>query len=114
MPPKHNSHGDSGSLKELLDETDKDLKDLFIKVMNLHAAHQIVSETQVHDSPGSQANRGIIRQIGYFMIFHELGFQDFLAFKGENRIIFPPPGENQSSLVLILAPNSGGKAVDIS
>jgi len=36
----------STSLKELLETTDKSLRDLFIKVMNLHAAHQITTRTQ--------------------------------------------------------------------
>ncbi len=30
-------------------------------------------------------------------------------FKGENRIVFPPPNDSESSLLLVLAPNSGGK-----
>ncbi len=34
------------SFQQLLEGTDQDLKDLFIKVMNLHAAHQIVTRTQ--------------------------------------------------------------------
>jgi hypothetical protein len=45
MPTK-DSNGETASLKELLDTTDKDLRDLFIKVMNLHAAHQIATRTQ--------------------------------------------------------------------
>ena len=41
------AHQDNpGSLEDLLLNTDKDLKTLFIKVMNLHAAHQIVTRTQ--------------------------------------------------------------------
>lgn len=43
------------------------------------------------------------------MLFRELIFKDFLVFKGENRITFPSPDKIASSLVLILAPNSGGK-----
>jgi DNA sulfur modification protein DndD len=43
------------------------------------------------------------------MLLRELIFKDFLVFKGENRITFPPPNENDSSLLLVLAPNSGGK-----
>jgi len=43
------------------------------------------------------------------MLFRELIFKDFLVFKGENRIAFPPPTANKSSLVLVLAPNHGGK-----
>ena len=45
MPTK-DSNGETASLKELLETTDKDLRDLFIKVMNLHAAHQIATRTQ--------------------------------------------------------------------
>jgi len=43
------------------------------------------------------------------MLFRELIFKDFLVFKGENRIVFPPPNGSESSLLLVLAPNSGGK-----
>jgi hypothetical protein len=43
------------------------------------------------------------------MLFRELTFKDFLVFKGENRIVFPPPAANKSSLILVLAPNHGGK-----
>ena len=43
------------------------------------------------------------------MLFRELLFQDFLVFKGENRLTFPLPVENNSCLILVLAPNSGGK-----
>src|SRR5258706_996394 len=43
------------------------------------------------------------------MLFRELIFKDFLVFKGENRIVFPPPNDSESSLLLVLAPNSGGK-----
>jgi hypothetical protein len=37
------------------------------------------------------------------MLFREIILQDFLVFKGENRITFPPPGENESCLILVLA-----------
>ncbi len=47
------------------------------------------------------------------MLFRELIFKDFLVFKGENRITFPPPDKIESSLVLVLAPNSGGKTTII-
>src|ERR1700679_3051431 len=43
------------------------------------------------------------------MLFRELIFKDFLVFKGENRIVFPAPKDNEAALLLILAPNSGGK-----
>jgi hypothetical protein len=46
MSAKSTSNNEPGSLKDLLQATDKDLRDLFIKVMNLHAAHQIVARTQ--------------------------------------------------------------------
>lgn len=46
MSTKHVTKEPTDSLKELLDTTDKGLKDLFIKVMNLHAAHQITTRTQ--------------------------------------------------------------------
>lgn len=43
------------------------------------------------------------------MLFRELVFKDFLVFKGENRITFPSSDKIESSLILVLAPNSGGK-----
>lgn len=43
------------------------------------------------------------------MLFRELIFKDFLVFKGENRIVFPAPKDHEAALLLILAPNSGGK-----
>lgn len=45
MPTK-DSNGEAASLKELLETMDEDLRGLFIKVMNLHAAHQIATRTQ--------------------------------------------------------------------
>ena len=42
------------------------------------------------------------------MLFEELTFQDFLVFRGENTLRFPPTDAG-SSLVLVLAPNNGGK-----
>ena len=43
------------------------------------------------------------------MLFREIILKDFLVFKGENRIVFPSPKDNTAALLLILAPNSGGK-----
>jgi hypothetical protein len=42
------------------------------------------------------------------VLFEELTFQDFLVFRGENTLRFPPTDAG-SSLVLVLAPNNGGK-----
>jgi len=47
------------------------------------------------------------------MIFRELIFRNFLVFKGTNRIQFPSPDKHRSSLILVLAPNSGGKTTVI-
>lgn len=44
MPTK-NADTEDTSLKELLETTDSGLRDLFIKVMNLHAGHQITPRT---------------------------------------------------------------------
>ncbi len=43
------------------------------------------------------------------MLFRELTFKDFLVFKGTNYISFPAPNDNASCLLLVLAPNNGGK-----
>jgi DNA sulfur modification protein DndD len=43
------------------------------------------------------------------MLFREIVFKDFLVFKGENKITFPAPKDAKASLLLVLAPNSGGK-----
>ena len=43
------------------------------------------------------------------MLFREIIIKDFLVFKDENRITFPPPEKNDSCLLLVLAPNSAGK-----
>lgn len=42
------------------------------------------------------------------MLFRELTFQDFLVFRGENTLTFPTV-DGKPSLVLVLAPNNGGK-----
>lgn len=42
------------------------------------------------------------------MIVRELIFQDFISFKGRNRLSFPD-GKNAASLVLVLGPNNSGK-----
>src|SRR5438105_4077491 len=43
------------------------------------------------------------------MLFREIIIKDFLVFKDENSLTFPPPGKNDSCLLLVLAPNSAGK-----
>jgi len=46
MPAKHIPDDAPASLRDLLQTVDDDMRDLFIKVMNLHAAHQIAPRTQ--------------------------------------------------------------------
>jgi hypothetical protein len=46
MPEKiKTNREEDGPLQQLLRDTDGDLKDLFIKVMNLHAGYQIVERS---------------------------------------------------------------------